>query len=196
VPGYAPERKPAEGVWSYWKHVEMHNVCCDDLPELGRELELAVKRLRCKRRVLAGCVAQGGYAAAAAPADSVAVADRHQPTAWPKAARGGLHPNAAISNPDEGIWSYLKHAELRNVYCADLPELRLELHLPVERLHRKRHVLRGCIAERRSIALHTLWVAPLADPDSPQRPTDRCTAARPRLHDDAQISNYMAVHLG
>lgn len=87
LPGYAPELNPAEGVWNYLKHVELRNVCCDDLPELRRELALAVKRLRHKRRVLAGCVAQCGYGAAEeAQADAVAVADRHKPTAWPKAA--------------------------------------------------------------------------------------------------------------
>jgi transposase len=66
LPGYAPELNPAEGVWRYLKHVELRNVCCDDLPELRLELGLAVKRLRHKRRVLAGCVAQCGYDAAEA----------------------------------------------------------------------------------------------------------------------------------
>jgi transposase len=50
-------------------------------------------------------------------------------------------------NPDEGIWHYLKHVELRNVCCADLGELRLELGLPIKRLRHKDHVLRGCITE-------------------------------------------------
>ena len=61
LPGYAPELNPIEGVWRYLKHVELRNVCCDDLPELRRELGLAAKRLRRKRRVLAGCIAQCGY---------------------------------------------------------------------------------------------------------------------------------------
>jgi transposase len=50
-------------------------------------------------------------------------------------------------NPDEGVWHYLKHVELRNLCCADLAELRLELGLAVKRLRHKAHVLRGCIAE-------------------------------------------------
>ena len=50
-------------------------------------------------------------------------------------------------NPDEGIWHYLKHVELRNLCCADLNELRLELGLAVKRLRHKHPVLRGCVAE-------------------------------------------------
>jgi hypothetical protein len=52
-----------EGVWHYLKHLELRNVCCDDLAELRLELRLAVKRLRHKRQVLQGCIAQCGYAA-------------------------------------------------------------------------------------------------------------------------------------
>ena len=50
-------------------------------------------------------------------------------------------------NPEEGIWHYLKHVELRNHCCANLAELRLELGLAVKRLRHKAHVLHGCIAE-------------------------------------------------
>jgi transposase len=63
-------------------------------------------------------------------------------------------------NPDEGIWHYLKHVELRNLCCADLNELRLELGLAVKRLRHKRQVLRGCVAECGYIALHEPQVAP------------------------------------
>jgi transposase len=49
-------------------------------------------------------------------------------------------------NPDEGIWHYLKHVELRNLCCANLDELEVELDLAVKRLRHKAHVLRGCIA--------------------------------------------------
>jgi transposase len=76
LPGYAPELNPIEGVWRYLKHVELRNVCCDDLPELRLELGLAAKRLRRKRHVLAGCIAQCGY-------DRAPVG---LPTAWPQAA--------------------------------------------------------------------------------------------------------------
>jgi transposase len=68
-------------------------------------------------------------------------------------------------NPDEGIWHYLKHVELRNLCCADLAELRLELGLAVKRLRHKRHVLRGCIAECGYIALDDPQVAPLRTPN-------------------------------
>jgi transposase len=63
LPGYAPELNPDEGIWHYLKHRELRNVCCDDLAELRLELRLAVKRLRHKRHVLQGCIAQCGYAA-------------------------------------------------------------------------------------------------------------------------------------
>jgi len=63
LPGYAPELNPDEGIWHYLKHVELRNVCCDDLAELRHELRLAVQRLRHQRRVLQGCIAQCGYAA-------------------------------------------------------------------------------------------------------------------------------------
>jgi len=63
LPGYAPELNPDEGIWQHLKHVELRNLCCDDLAELRGELRLAVQRLRRKRRVLQGCIAQVGYAA-------------------------------------------------------------------------------------------------------------------------------------
>jgi transposase len=63
LPGYAPELNPDEGIWHYLKHVELRNLCCDDLAELRRELRLAVQRLRHKRHVLQGCIAQCDYAA-------------------------------------------------------------------------------------------------------------------------------------
>jgi transposase len=63
LPGYAPELNPDEGIWHYLKHLELRNVCCDDLAELRLELRLAVKRLRHKRHILTGCLAQCGYAA-------------------------------------------------------------------------------------------------------------------------------------
>jgi transposase len=67
-------------------------------------------------------------------------------------------------NPDEGIWNYLKHVELRNLCCGDLAELRLELGLAVKRLRHKRHVLRGCITQCEYIALDGPRVAPVPPP--------------------------------
>jgi transposase len=67
LPGYAPDLNPDEGIWHYLKHVELRNLCCADLAELRLELGLAVKRLRHKRPVLRGCVAECGYIAPAEP---------------------------------------------------------------------------------------------------------------------------------
>jgi transposase len=50
-------------------------------------------------------------------------------------------------NPDEGIWSYLKYRELKNVVCQNPSELRYELRLAVARLRHKRHVIQGCITQ-------------------------------------------------
>ena len=50
-------------------------------------------------------------------------------------------------NPDEGIWSYLKYRELKNVVCQNTTELRYQLRLAVARLRHKRHVIQGCITQ-------------------------------------------------
>lgn len=50
-------------------------------------------------------------------------------------------------NPDEGIWQYLKHVELRNVRCPTAWDLYQELQLAVRRLRRKPHIIRACFAE-------------------------------------------------
>ena len=61
LPGYAPDLNPDEGIWRYLKHVELKNVCCQHLAHLRQELRLAIARLRHKRHVLQGCIAQCGY---------------------------------------------------------------------------------------------------------------------------------------
>jgi transposase len=61
LPGYAPELNPDEGVWRCLKYVELKNVCCPHLVHLRHELRLAIARLRHKRDVLLGCIAQCGY---------------------------------------------------------------------------------------------------------------------------------------
>lgn len=48
-------------------------------------------------------------------------------------------------NPQEGIWQCLKHVELRNRCCRNLPHLRTEFRLAIGRLRHKREVIRGCI---------------------------------------------------
>jgi transposase len=50
-------------------------------------------------------------------------------------------------NPDEGIWSYLKYRELKNVVCQNTTDLRYELHLAVARLRHKRNVIQGCMSQ-------------------------------------------------
>lgn len=50
-------------------------------------------------------------------------------------------------NPDEGIWQYLKHVELRNCCCRSMAALRTEFRLAVGRLRHKREVIRGCIRQ-------------------------------------------------
>jgi transposase len=50
-------------------------------------------------------------------------------------------------NPAEGIWTYLKRVELRNVCCDDRPHLRRHLRLATARLRHKRHIIRACAAQ-------------------------------------------------
>jgi len=49
-------------------------------------------------------------------------------------------------NPDEGIWHYLKHVELRNVCCHDLAHLGNELTAAVQRLSAKPAIITACFA--------------------------------------------------
>lgn len=53
--GYAPEINGDEGVWPQLKHVELHNVCCADLPHLRQHLRLATIRLRHKQHIIRAC---------------------------------------------------------------------------------------------------------------------------------------------
>jgi len=47
-------------------------------------------------------------------------------------------------NPDEGVWRYLKHVELRNICCETIGVLRYELRCATKRLRSKPDVLLGC----------------------------------------------------
>jgi transposase len=47
-------------------------------------------------------------------------------------------------NPDEGVWRYLKHVELRNCCCRDLAHLRLELRKAIARFRHKSHLILAC----------------------------------------------------
>jgi hypothetical protein len=61
LPGYAPDRKPDEGVYEHLKRVELKNLCCQSLSELRVELRKAKERLRHKRDIILGCIRQPGF---------------------------------------------------------------------------------------------------------------------------------------
>ena len=61
LPGYTPDLNPDEGIWTYLKHVELGNVCCQTLAHLRHEVRLATARLRHKRHVIQGCIRECGY---------------------------------------------------------------------------------------------------------------------------------------
>ena len=61
LPGYAPELNPDEGVWRYLKRVELKNLICADLEQLGREFWTAADRLLSKPEVLRSCIKEVGY---------------------------------------------------------------------------------------------------------------------------------------
>jgi transposase len=61
LPGYAPDLNPVEGIGKYLKCRELGKVCCRDFTELETALRRAKERLRHKRRVIRGCIAECGY---------------------------------------------------------------------------------------------------------------------------------------
>ncbi len=60
LPAYAPDLNPDEGVWQQLKNVELRNVTCQSLPQLRRELALAIVRLRGKPHVIRSFFAGAG----------------------------------------------------------------------------------------------------------------------------------------
>ncbi len=50
-------------------------------------------------------------------------------------------------NPDEGVWHSLKHVELGNVCCRDLPHLREELAAAERRLRQKPGIITACFQQ-------------------------------------------------
>ncbi len=58
-----------------------------------------------------------------------------------------LPPYAPDLNLGEGVWQHLKHVDMRNLCCLNLPHLRSELRLAIKRLRRKPHVLTACFAQ-------------------------------------------------
>ena len=57
LPAYAPDLNPDEAIWHYLKHVELKNVGCQDLPQLGQQLVDASERLRAKPQIISACFA-------------------------------------------------------------------------------------------------------------------------------------------
>ncbi len=80
-------------------------------------------------------------------------------------------------NPAEGVWHYLKHVALRNLCCADLDELAVELDLAVKRLRHKAQVLRGCITECGYGTVSAGHPAPLVAAECRDQLTDCAEAA-------------------
>jgi transposase len=58
-----------------------------------------------------------------------------------------LPPYAPDLNPAEGIWSYLKCVELKNMCCQNLTELLKVLRKAIKRLRHKQGVLYGCLRQ-------------------------------------------------
>ena len=50
-------------------------------------------------------------------------------------------------NPAEGVWQYLKHVELRNCCCADMPTLRKEITAAVRRIQEKPEIVKACFRQ-------------------------------------------------
>jgi transposase len=61
LPGYAPDLNPVDGIWNSLKCRELGNVCCRDFTALDTALRRAKERLRHKRQVMRGCIAECGY---------------------------------------------------------------------------------------------------------------------------------------
>jgi transposase len=49
-------------------------------------------------------------------------------------------------NPDEGVWQHLKHVEMRNLCCADMNHLSVELNLAIRRLRNKPDLIQSFFA--------------------------------------------------
>ena len=58
-----------------------------------------------------------------------------------------LPPSAPDLTPGEGVWQHLKHVDMQNLGCVNLPHLRNELQLAITRLRRKPHGLTACFAQ-------------------------------------------------
>jgi len=54
-PPYAPDLNPDEGIWHYFKNVELRNLCIDNLVQLRAAIHQAATRIRQKTRVITAC---------------------------------------------------------------------------------------------------------------------------------------------
>ena len=45
-PPYAPDLNPDEGIWHYFKNVELRNMCIDTLPQLRTAIHQVATRIR------------------------------------------------------------------------------------------------------------------------------------------------------
>jgi len=54
-PPYAPELNPDEGIWHYFKNVELRNVYVDTLAQLRTALHQAATRIRQKTHLITAC---------------------------------------------------------------------------------------------------------------------------------------------
>ena len=50
-------------------------------------------------------------------------------------------------NPDEGIWHYLKHVELKNVCCEGMHDLRQNLMAATDKVRQKPEIVKACFAQ-------------------------------------------------
>jgi transposase len=50
-------------------------------------------------------------------------------------------------NPDEGIWHYLKHVEMKNLCCPDMLHLTRELTAAEQRLQAKPEIIQACFRQ-------------------------------------------------
>ncbi len=50
-------------------------------------------------------------------------------------------------NPDEGIWHYLKHVELKNLCSKDMLDLRQNLTAATDKVRQKPEIVKACFAQ-------------------------------------------------
>jgi transposase len=61
LPAYSPDLNPDEGVWQYLKCVCLKNICCQDLKQLKKALQKAIRTLRSRKHIIMGCFKRMEY---------------------------------------------------------------------------------------------------------------------------------------